>query len=157
MSAVPAVQHVLRVVVLDTDVASSLLRRRTPDAVAARLTGHGAAVAFVTVGELTTWRWPPGGGIRANAQLRGRPRSVNDSWITACRLVRDAPIATVNAEDSGDCEDFEDFEDFAEHDGPDQLVRCSRRFSSRARLAGIPLAASRRTTRARATSRCRDR
>jgi len=51
------------VVVLDTDVASSLLRRRTSDAVAARLAGQVAAVTFVTVGELTKWtlvrHWAP--------------------------------------------------------------------------------------------------
>ena len=53
----------MSVVVLDTDVASSLLRRRTSDAVAARLAGQVAAVTFVTVGELTKWtlvrHWAP--------------------------------------------------------------------------------------------------
>ena len=127
----------MSVVVLDTDVASSLLRRRTTQAVAARLAGHVAAVTFVTVGELTKWtlvrhwgqrnvatmrdfltqllvlpydravaaRW---GELQAGGQLRGRPRPVNDSWIAACCLVRDLPLATFNTKD---------FEDFAEHDG----------------------------------------
>lgn len=39
--------------VLDTDVASTLLRRRTPDHMAGLLAGHVLAVTFVTVGELT--------------------------------------------------------------------------------------------------------
>lgn len=127
----------MSVVVLDTDVASSLLRRRTPDAVAARLAGHVAAVTFVTVGELTKWtlvrHWGPRnvavmreflshllvlpydqrvasrwGELQASAQLRGRPRPVNDSWVAACCLVRELPLATFNAKD---------FTDFAEYDG----------------------------------------
>lgn len=127
----------MSVVVLDTDVASSLLRRRTPDAVAARLAGHVAAVTFVTVGELTKWtlvrHWGPRnvaamrtflsqllvlpydqlvaarwGELQAAGQLRGRPRPVNDSWIAACCLARDLPLATFNAKD---------FEDFAQDDG----------------------------------------
>lgn len=53
-------------------------------------------------------RW---GELQAGGQLRGRPRPVNDSWIAACCLVRDLPLATFAAKD------FEDFEDFAEHDG----------------------------------------
>jgi hypothetical protein len=35
-------------------------------------------------------RW---GEIQAYAQLRGRPRPVNDSWIAACCLVRDVPLS----------------------------------------------------------------
>jgi predicted nucleic acid-binding protein len=125
------------VVVLDTDVASSMLRRRTPEAVAARLAGHVAAVTFVTVGELAKWtlvrHWGPRnvatmheflthllvlpydrrvaarwGELQAGGQLRGRPRPVNDSWIAACCLVRDLPLATFN---------IKDFEDSAEYDG----------------------------------------
>ena len=36
-------------------------------------------------------RW---GEIQAYAQLRGRPRPANDSWIAACCLVRGLPLAT---------------------------------------------------------------
>jgi predicted nucleic acid-binding protein len=50
-------------------------------------------------------RW---GELQAAGQLRGRPRPVNDSWIAACCLARDLPLATFNAKD---------FEDFAQHDG----------------------------------------
>ncbi len=52
-------------------------------------------------------RW---GELRARAQLRGRPRPVNDSWIAACCLVRELPLATFNAKD---------FADYAEHENLD--------------------------------------
>ena len=124
-------------VVLDTDVASALLRRRTPEQMAGLLAGHVLAVTFVTVGELTKWtlvrHWGPRslasmrtflaslvvlpydrqvaarwGELQAYAQLRGRPRPINDSWIAACCLVRELPLATFNTKD---------FADFAEHEG----------------------------------------
>jgi predicted nucleic acid-binding protein len=50
-------------------------------------------------------RW---GELQAYAQLRGRPRPVNDTWIAACCLVRDLPLSTLNTKD---------FADFAEHEG----------------------------------------
>ncbi|MDN5914018.1 MAG: PIN domain-containing protein [Pseudonocardia sp.] len=127
----------MSLVVLDTDVASSLLRRRTPPATVRQLAGNNLAVTFVTVGELTKWtlvrRWRPRnlatmrdflaelvvlpydthvaarwGELQAYAQLRGWPRPVNDSWIAACCLIRDLPLATFN---------IKDFVDFAEHEG----------------------------------------
>jgi hypothetical protein len=45
------------------------------------------------------------GELQVYAQLRGRTRPVNDSWIAASRLVRDLPLATFNVKD------------FAEHKG----------------------------------------
>jgi toxin FitB len=54
-------------------------------------------------------RW---GEIQAYAQLRGRPRPANDSWIAACCLVRGAPLATLNVKD---------FADFEEHEGLELL------------------------------------
>lgn len=127
----------MSVVVLDTDVASSMLRRRTPAGIARQLVGQVPAVTFVTVGELTKWtlvrHWGPRsvdgmrtflaglvvlpydqrvaarwGELQAYAQLRGRPRPINDSWIAACCLVRDLPLATFNTKD---------FSDFAEYEG----------------------------------------
>lgn len=127
----------MSLVVLDTDVASTVLRRRASDALSAALAGHVLAITFVTVGELTKWtlvrRWGPRGletmrtflaglvvlpydqrvaarwgELQAYAQLRGRPRPVNDSWIAACCLVRGVPLATLN---------IKDFADFAEHEG----------------------------------------
>jgi predicted nucleic acid-binding protein len=48
------------------------------------------------------------GRISAEARRRGRPRPANDSWIAACCLAHQFPLATSNTKD---------FEDFAEHDG----------------------------------------
>jgi toxin FitB len=48
------------------------------------------------------------GEISAYATRRGRPRPHNDSWITACCLVYDLLLATLNVRD---------FADFAEHEG----------------------------------------
>ena len=93
-------------------------------------------ITFVTLGELTKWTmvrsWGPPrtaalsrwrqrtdllgfdpdvattwGELQARAQLRGRPRPVNDTWIAACCLAERLPLATFNAKD---------FVDFAEHD-----------------------------------------
>lgn len=44
----------------------------------------------------------------AYAEKRGRPRPVNDSWIAACCLVHNLPLATLN---------IGHFGDFAEHEG----------------------------------------
>jgi toxin FitB len=129
-------------VVVDTDVASTLLRRRASNDLAQALAGHILAVTFITVGELTKWtlvrRWGPRnletmrtflaalvvlpydqrvaarwGELQAYAQLRGRPRPTNDSWIAACCLVRELPLATLN---------IKDFADFEQHEGL-ELIR----------------------------------
>jgi len=44
--------------------------------------------------------------------LNGRPRPFNDTWIAACCLVRELPLATFN---------HKDFADFAEHEGLELL------------------------------------
>ena len=129
----------MRPVVLDTDVASTILRGRLTDQLRARLAGRALAISFVTLGELTKWTvlrsWGPRrladladfrsnlailpfdeavatrwGQIQAQAQIRGRIRPINDSWIAACCLVNQLPLATFNTKD---------FADFAEHDGLD--------------------------------------
>ena len=48
------------------------------------------------------------GQLQARAQLRGRPRPVNDTWIAACCLVNGLPLATFNTKD---------FVDFAQYEG----------------------------------------
>jgi toxin FitB len=48
------------------------------------------------------------GRISVQAQRRGRPRPVNDTWIAACCLVHGLPLATFN---------MKDYTDFAEHEG----------------------------------------
>jgi predicted nucleic acid-binding protein len=124
-------------IVLDTDAASATIRNRLTDPLRARLAGHTMCITFVTVGELSKWRalreWGPQrvaglarwrehvgvlrydeavadkwGELQARAQLRGRPRPQNDTWIAACCLVDNLPLATLN---------LKDFADFAEHDG----------------------------------------
>jgi predicted nucleic acid-binding protein len=124
-------------VVLDTDVASAILRARVSDRLRARLAGKTLCITFVTWGELTKWtvlrswgprkmadlaEWRRGvvllpfdesvsttwGELQARGQQRGRPRPVNDTWIAACCLVGELPLATF---------DVKDFGDFAEHDG----------------------------------------
>ena len=60
----------MSVVVLDTDVASALLRRRTSRTLSEALAGRIPAITFVTVGELTKWT-----------------------------LVRELPLATFNTRD----------------------------------------------------------
>jgi toxin FitB len=126
----------VRAVVLDTDVASASFLGRLPSRLQARLASATACITFVTLGELTKWTtvrsWGPQrlarlaewrqrvvllpfdeavattwGDLQARAQLRGRPRPVNDTWITACCLVDGLPLATFNTKD---------FVDFAEHD-----------------------------------------
>ena len=95
------------------------------------------AITFVTVGELTQWtylhRWgprsldglraffasvvvlpcsfqrsPPVGRDPGPRPAPRRPRPVNDSWIAACCLARELPLATLN---------IKDYADFAEHEG----------------------------------------
>jgi toxin FitB len=114
-----------------------VLRRRASPALLRLLDGSIPAVTFVTIGELTKWtlvrHWGPirrdhvrtfldamvtlpydslvaarWGEIQAYAQLRGRPRPANDSWIAACCLVRDVPLVTLNTKD---------YIDFVEHEG----------------------------------------
>ena len=131
----------MSLVVLDTDVASTLLRRRTPTNLTRQLADHTVGITFVTYGELTKWtlvrHWGPRsletmrtflagllvlpydqrvaarwGEIQAYAQLRGRPRPANDSWIAACCLVREVPLATLN---------IKDLEDFEQHEGLELL------------------------------------
>lgn len=127
----------MSLVVLDTDVASGLLRRKLPDPLKTRLVGKTPCITFVTVGELTKWVWlrnwgpqrtreltdwmrsvtiltfDPAvavtwGGLQARAQLRGSPRPVNDTWIAACCLVYGLPLSTLN---------HKDFADFGTHEG----------------------------------------
>lgn len=98
------------------------------DPLRSRLAGESLCITFVTLGELTKWtvlrNWGPRrladlaswrrqvvllpfddaiattwGELQARAQLRGRPRPVNDTWIAACCLVEGLPLATFNTKD----------------------------------------------------------
>lgn len=112
-------------IVIDTDVASRLMRQTVPASVAARLTGATLVVTFVTVGELyrgavhARWgerrldaldRWltrvvilPSDaavarrwGEITGTALQAGRPLPANDAWVAACCLAYEAALATLN-------------------------------------------------------------
>lgn len=124
-------------VVLDTDVASNSFIGRLDDPLKTMLIGSTVCITFVTLGELTKWTvardWGPRrrvsleawrrraillpfdervaviwGELQGRAQKRGRPRPVNDTWIAACCLAHELPLATNNAKD---------FVDFVEHEG----------------------------------------
>jgi toxin FitB len=124
-------------IVLDTDVASRSFKRVLPPGLLAELIGRQASITFVTQAELTKWaarrqwgmlrrermaRWLSRipvlhssddiaaiwGEIAASAERRGRPRPQNDTWVAACCLAYELPLATLNVKD---------FRDFAEHDG----------------------------------------
>ena len=102
-----------------------------------QLAGARIWLTFVTVGELAKWTvvrrwgldrrgrlnaWIAGrpvipydsriarvwGELAGEAQLRGRPRPQNDTWIAACCLRYQVPLITLNTAD---------FRDFAEHHG----------------------------------------
>ena len=127
----------MSLVVLDTDVASTILRGRHTNRLQAKLAGKNWLITFVTLGELTQWTiarsWGPSklahlaawrqqvvvlpadeavasawGYLNARAHARGRPRPVNDTWIAACCIVNRVPLATFNTKD---------FVDFAQLDG----------------------------------------
>ncbi|RZT28229.1 hypothetical protein EV649_2006 [Kribbella sp. VKM Ac-2569] len=127
----------MRRIVLDTDVASLSIKNALPPALLRELLGAQVGITFVTLGELSRWaqlrNWGPSkiagleawlstrptlpyneavarkwGEISAYATKRGRPRPQNDSWIAACCLVYDLPLATLNVKD---------FIDFAEYEG----------------------------------------
>jgi toxin FitB len=123
-------------IVLDTDVASQIIKDRLTGPLRTHLEGRIWCVTFVTVGELWQWAemrsWGPStrdhldrwlsrvvvldsdddvsrtwGQICAAARRRGRPRPANDSWIAACCLSRSLPLATFNAKDYADYVDHE--------------------------------------------------
>ncbi|HEV3362456.1 MAG TPA: type II toxin-antitoxin system VapC family toxin [Pseudonocardiaceae bacterium] len=124
-------------VILDTDVASLSFKRRLPPTLLRQLVDSATAITFITQGELTKWsvcrNWGADqqrrianwisrrpvlhstddivsawGEISAYAVRRGRPRPQNDTWIAACCLVYDLPLATLNVKD---------FQDFVDHEG----------------------------------------
>ena len=123
-------------VVIDTDVASVLQKRRAPDWVHRHVTGRRVWLSFIAVGELWKWAEVRSWGevtrsrldawmanrpvvpydaefartwarLSARAQLRGR-RPQNDTWVAACCLRHGLPLVTLNKKD---------FTDFAQYDG----------------------------------------
>ncbi|MFE9168089.1 type II toxin-antitoxin system VapC family toxin [Streptomyces kebangsaanensis] len=121
----------MRPVVLDTDTASLIIKKRLPITLATKLVNTQPIITFVTRAELTKWaevrHWGTGnrrllagwlgqvpmlpgdedvadtyGELSAAAMLRGRPRPMNDMWIAACCLTHDLPLATLNVKDFDD-------------------------------------------------------
>lgn len=124
-------------VVIDTDAASLLQKGRAPAWIDRHVAGARVWLTFVTVGELSKWAevrsWGEAtrarldawvarrpvipydpeisrtwGLLAARAQLRGRSRPQNDTWIAACCVRHGLPLVTLNTKD---------FFDYAEHDG----------------------------------------
>ena len=122
-------------VVLDTDVASLVHKRKLTGPLTTRLIGRQPVITFVTLGELTKWAeirqwgannrqaladWLSGipvlagdeavsatwGRLAAAGADRGRPRPTNDMWIAACCLTYDLPLATLNLKDFMDFRSF---------------------------------------------------
>lgn len=120
---------------VDTDVASHMLRGTVPAALARRLEGALICVTFVTVGELfrgafhARWgrrrleqlesfldrlvrvpadssvarRW---GAVTGESLRAGAPLPHNDSWIAACCLTHELPLATMNVRHFGQVPDL---------------------------------------------------
>jgi predicted nucleic acid-binding protein len=127
----------MQAVVLDTDAASSILRRQVTDGLRESVAGSVPVVSFITAGELWRWAhirdwgsrrrrkledwlatvlvlestpeiWRIWGRITAEARLRGRPAPVADSWIAASCLAWDLPLVTYNRSDFADFEAHND-------------------------------------------------
>lgn len=132
-------------VVIDTDIASVIQKSRAPEWVRRHIVGARVWLTFVTVGELWKWAevrsWGEGNRsqlgawiaarpilpydaeiartwarMSAGAQLRGRPRPQNDTWIGACCVRHGVPLVTLNTKD---------FAPFVEHDGLVLLTEAS--------------------------------
>ena len=127
----------MSLIVLDTDTVSLYRKGRLPANQVRQVRSAPICITFVTVGELHKWalvhRWGAvarsgmelwlarrlilpyhpevartWGTIAAGAQLRGRRRPDNDTWVAACCIHAGLPLPTQNRRD---------FADFAIHDG----------------------------------------
>ncbi len=127
--------------IVDTDVASKIIKSQEPEWVRSALIGNRVWLTFVTIGELAKWAeirsWGPQlrsrvdqwsldkpvvpyddaiartwGQLAARAQLRGRPRPQNDTWVAATCIQLQVGLVTLNQKD---------FVDFATHEGLDLL------------------------------------
>jgi predicted nucleic acid-binding protein len=61
-------------------------------------------LAVLRGSEAVSRRW---GELSAAAEQRGRPRPIHDTWIAACCLVHELPLATLNVKDFNDFADQE--------------------------------------------------
>lgn len=70
--------------------------------------GPGALLSRVVIlpySERVARRW---GELQAQGHLRGSPRPASDTWVAACCLARNLPLATLN---------IKHFAGFEEHEG----------------------------------------
>lgn len=126
----------LPAVLLDTDVASAVYKKRSLPILNA-IVGYEPCISFVTYAEMAKWAevrsWAPHhraelhnwlanvatihssepvcdqwGRLSAAGHLRGRHRPQNDTWVAAVALTYRLPSATLN---------LKDYEDFETHHG----------------------------------------
>ena len=120
------------VVLLDTDVASAVYKKRELPILNALL-GYEPCISFATSGEMSKWAvvrsWAPHnraqlrswlsavptihsndavcevwGMLSADGHVRGRHRPQNDTWVAAVALAHGLPLATLNVKDYADIE-----------------------------------------------------
>lgn len=132
----PSVIVTADAVVLDTDVASHLMRGSLDETFARRIRRSALAVTFVTVGELYRGaahaRWGTRrltaladwlsllpvltgsevvahrwGELTGSALVAGKPLPSNDAWIASCCLVHGAALATLNRRHYTEVSDLE--------------------------------------------------
>jgi predicted nucleic acid-binding protein len=125
--------------VLDTNVLSLMFKHQLTEPLRRAMIGQPLGVTYVQIGEITKWtisrnwglarsnevrswvkRFPiingdsevaeTWGEIVAHSHKRGRPTSINDSWIAACCLTYDLPLVTLNTHDFADFAEFEGLE-----------------------------------------------
>jgi len=125
----------MSLVVVDTDVASSIVRGKPTAQVVSVLAPYTLCVTFVTVAELTEWginrswggrtlrgidawlaRIPKlwcdedisrtWGKLSAQTRRAGRPRPINDMWNASCCIAEGLPLATLNIKDYMDFVDY---------------------------------------------------
>jgi hypothetical protein len=78
----------MRQVVLDTDVASLIIKQRLPAALMREIVGAQAGITFVALGELTRWatlrQWGSPRRAEAGPDPRTTPGSPPAAWPTTC-------------------------------------------------------------------------
>jgi predicted nucleic acid-binding protein len=73
------------------------------------------------------------GEFTAYADRRGRPRPINDSWIAACCLADDLPLATLNKQDFADYAEYEGLHLAHRHDASRFVSRLCTQCAGRSR------------------------
>lgn len=93
----------MRRIILDTDVASLVIKQRLPGALAHELATAEHGITFVTYGELTRWSIMRQWGTTRRGAL--------DAWLAA------RPTLPYTEDVARIWSEIKDFSDFAEHEG----------------------------------------